>query len=432
MAESETFDVAIVGGGLAGLSCACETAKAGLVTAVFERGAECGSKNVSGGRIYLGPLRRLLPEFWRDAPFERLVARESVSLASGAATTTIELRADELAKDAFASHTVLRAKLDKWLAEQAVAAGAMVLPESRVDRPIVTDGRVSGVVVGGEEIPAHVVVAADGALSLLAKAAGLNAGPKPERLALGVKEIVTLDPGRIEDRFGLEPGRGAARMLVGDFTKGLPGGGFLYTNKDSISVGAVVRLDPLSTGPSGPESHALLDALKAVPDVARLLSGGTTVEYSAHVVPEAPFERTALDAPPGLLPAGDAAGMVANYGFTVRGMDFAVASGILAGQAIVASREAPDRATAAREAYLRGLEGSFVLRDLAAARGVMTFLHNPRLYGPYPQAACAAATELFRVGPDGRPFAFKPALAEARRGLSAWRVFRDLWRARKL
>ena len=40
--------------------------------------------------------------------------------------------------------------------------------------------------------------------------------------------------------------------------------------------------------------------------------------------------------------------------------------------------------------------------------------------------------ELFRVGPQGRPFAFRPAVAKAREGLSAWRVFRDFWRARKL
>jgi electron transfer flavoprotein-quinone oxidoreductase len=165
MAESETFDVAIVGGGVSGLSCACETAKAGLVTAVFERGAECGSKNVSGGRMYLGPLRGLLPEFWRDAPFERRVSREGLSLVAGDTCTTMELHAPELAQEPFRSHTVLRAKLDKWLAEQATAAGAMVLPETRVDRVVIRDGRATGVTVGEEEIPAHVVVAADGALS---------------------------------------------------------------------------------------------------------------------------------------------------------------------------------------------------------------------------------------------------------------------------
>ena len=109
-----------------------------------------------------------------------------------------------------------------------------------------------------------------------------------------------------------------------------------------------------------------------------------------------------------------------------------MASGILAGRAIAATKDAADRGAAARDAYRGELEASFVLRDLEAAKGVMGFLHNPRLYGPYPRAVCAAATELFRVGPDGRPFAFRPAVAKAREGLSAWRVFRDLWRARRL
>ena len=129
---------------------------------------------------------------------------------------------------------------------------------------------------------------------------------------------------------------------------------------------------------------------------------------------------------------GDAAGMAANYGFTVRGMDFAVASGILAGRAIVAAKEAADRGAATRDAYRAALDGSFVLRDLEAAKGAMGFLHNPRLYDAYQRAACTAATELFRIGPDGRPFAFRSAVAKAREGLSAWRVFRDFWRARKL
>ena len=233
---------------ISGLSCACETAKAGLLTAVFERGAECGSKNVSGGRIYIGPLSDVLPEFWRDATFEGLVSREALSLVAGGTCTTMELHAPELGRKPFQSHTVLRTKLDKWLADQATAAGAMVLPESRVERVVIKDGRATGVAVGEEEIPAHVVVAADGALSLLGRGAGLNPGPRSGRLALGVKEIVRLEPGRIEDRFGLEPGRGAARMLVGDFTKGLPGGGFLYTNKDSVSVGVVARLDRCRRG----------------------------------------------------------------------------------------------------------------------------------------------------------------------------------------
>ncbi len=433
MAEGEAFEVAVVGGGLAGLSCACETARAGLSTVVFERGAECGSKNVSGGRMYLGPLHGLLPAFWKDAPFERLVAREALTLVAGGSSTTFELRSDELAGPDLASRTVLRAPLDKWLAERAVEAGAMVLPESRVERLALRDGAACGVAVGGDEIAASVVVAADGALSLLAHGAGAADAPRPDRLALGVKEIVALDPARIEDRFNLAPGHGAARMLVGDFTRGLPGGGFLYTNRESISVGAVVRLDALTaSGLEGPESHALLDGLKSVPDVARLLDGGETVEYAAHLVPEAPFETSNLRSPPGLLRVGDAAGLVANYGFTVRGMDFAVASGILAGRAIVATKDASDRGAAAVRSYRAALDESFVMRDLATARGVARFLHNPRLYGHYPQAVCAAATELFRVGPGGRGPAFRGAWTRARKDLLTWRTFRELWRARKM
>jgi hypothetical protein len=81
--------------------------------------------------------------------------------------------------------------------------------------------------------------------------------------------------------------------------------------------------------------------------------------------------------------------------------------------------------------YRRSTPWSSRRRDLSA-KGVMRFRDNPRLYAVYPRLACAAATELFRVGFLERPFAFRPATAKALEHLSAWRVFRDFWRARKL
>jgi len=430
--DGERFDVAIVGGGLAGLSCACETAAAGLATAVFERGEECGSKNVSGGRLYLGPLTGLLPGFWKDAPFERRVARETLSFVDGGASASVDLRSPRLAEPEAASQIVLRARLDRWLAERAGEAGAMVVPQTRVDALTAKDGTVSGLRIAGEEIAAGVVVAADGALSRLAQGVGLAAAPRPEHVALGVKEIVGLDPGRLEDRFALEPGQGAARLLVGDFTRGLPGGGFLYTNRDSVSVGVVVRLDALGgAGPEGPESHALVDALRAVPEVARLLDGGTLEEYSAHLVPEASIEEAPRRSRPGLLVVGDAAGFVLNHGFTVRGMDLAIASGILAGRAIVAAQQGPAKEPPG-PAYDAALAGSFVLRDLWAGRRAGAFLGRDRLYRHYPRAICGLLEDLFRFGAAGKGRVSAAAWKRMRADFANWRGLRDLWAARRL
>jgi electron transfer flavoprotein-quinone oxidoreductase len=198
-------------------------------------------------------------------------------------------------------------------------------------------------------------------------------------------------------------------------------------------MGVVVRLDAAAAaGPSGPETHALVDALRAVPEVARLLAGGETVEYSAHLVPELSFADAPPRSRPGLLVAGDAAGFVANYGFTVRGMDFAAASGILAGRAVVEAAKSGRPAEDAPGAYERALAGSFVLRDLAAARGLDRFLANDRFYGHYPRSVCALLEELFRVGAPGRGAAFRSTWKLARGTIANWRGFRDLWPARKL
>ncbi|HOS60155.1 MAG TPA: FAD-dependent oxidoreductase, partial [Syntrophorhabdaceae bacterium] len=67
----EKIDAVIVGGGLSGLACAYKLAEAGMQVIVLERGDFSGSKNVTGGRIYLGPIMSIVGDMFKDAPFER-------------------------------------------------------------------------------------------------------------------------------------------------------------------------------------------------------------------------------------------------------------------------------------------------------------------------------------------------------------------------
>ena len=78
--SEEKFDAIVVGGGLAGIACAYTLAEAGLNVIMFERGDYCGSKNVTGGRLYVEPLRDMFPEVWEKAPLERPIIREEVSV----------------------------------------------------------------------------------------------------------------------------------------------------------------------------------------------------------------------------------------------------------------------------------------------------------------------------------------------------------------
>ena len=64
---SEKFEAIVVGGGLAGLSAAYCLARDGVEVLVVERGDYCGAKNVTGGRLYLNPVRHLLPDIWDTA-----------------------------------------------------------------------------------------------------------------------------------------------------------------------------------------------------------------------------------------------------------------------------------------------------------------------------------------------------------------------------
>ena len=243
----ETVECIVVGGGLAGLSAAYGLAEAGMEVMVLERGDYSGAKNVTGGRLYVKPIRGFYPELWDEAPFERPVARELVTMLADGAHTTIEIASDRFLEGKPQSYTVVRAKLDQWLAEKVMEKGAMVVPNMKVDELLRKDGRVIGIRAGDDEIGANVVVVAEGVLRLLSSAAGLAAEPQARHHALGYKEIIELPAGVIEDRWHLNPGEGAAQLFMGDCTRGMMGGAFLYTNKESISLGMVVGMEDMRT-----------------------------------------------------------------------------------------------------------------------------------------------------------------------------------------
>ena len=117
------YNAIVVGGGLAGLSAAIVMAKAGLEVMVVERGDDCGDKNVTGGRLYGHSLEKIIPGFAEEAPIERKVVKEKISLLTEGGALDIGFANEKLsAKPENASYTVLRAKFDAWLAEKAEEA----------------------------------------------------------------------------------------------------------------------------------------------------------------------------------------------------------------------------------------------------------------------------------------------------------------------
>ncbi len=431
----ERVDCIVVGGGLAGLSAAYGLASAGVEVMVLERGEHPGSKNVTGGRLYLSPLEGIYPELWPEAPFERPVARELVSFVSERAETTIETSARRLMGEHPQSFTVVRAKLDQWLAERAAERGAVVVPGMKVDE-LLHEGtgapRVIGIRAGDDEIAAGVVIVAEGVLGLLSSRAGLRAAPAPADHALGFKEVIELAPEVIEDRWRLRPGEGAAQLFVGMVTEGLPGGGFAYTNKDSVSLGLVVGMDELRSRTAAEGSWHLLDEFKQSPAVEPLIAGGRSVEYSAHVIAEGGIAKVPRLSGDGYLMAGDAAGLSLNALVTVRGMDFAIASGFHAAQTAVEALAAGDTSATGLAGYDRRLRESFVLRDLETARAIPRLMANPRLFAHYPEAICSLMTDLYTVRPSSTPKISTRMRAAVRGDFANLATLGDLWSLRKV
>jgi len=243
---------------------------------------------------------------------------------------------------------------------------------------------VAGVSVDGEEIPAHAVIAADGILSFVGRAARLRDQPAPKTVAVGVKEVIGLPSGVIEDRFQLDSDEGAAELFVGTMTRGLLGGGFCYTNRESLSLGLVIGVGDLMEKGGSTKVPELFEGFKNHPRLRALTRGGELLEYSAHLIPEGGLNALPRLVENGLLLAGDAAGLALNMGYTVRGWSFAIASGRMAAETLLEAREKGDYSAPALASYPRRLRQSFIWKYLEAFQDMPRLLENPDLFTRYP------------------------------------------------
>ncbi len=432
MCDENKVDVIVVGAGLAGLACAWVLGGAGLEVLVLERGDAPGTKNLTGGRLYLKALRALEPELMEGLPLERTVCRESLCLLSEGSSTTVTYRGDTLAEEPAHSATVLRGRLDAHLGDACAERGAFVIPSTPV-RELLREGqRVRGVVAGEERFTADAVVLADGALSFLGEQAGLHEPVQGEHFAVGVKEVLALPRETIEDRFQLEGEQGEARLFLGSISGGQVGGGFLYTNRQSLSLGLVLGLEAYRSGALQQGSAQLLEAFKQRPEIRPLVKGAQLVEYSAHLVPEGGLDAAPAAVGDGVLAVGDAAGLCLNHGLTVRGMDLALASGVLAGRAILKAKQAGDFSAAGLAVYQQLLDESFVGRDMATFRAAPAALARQRWYQHYPGAVNALLEELFLFDDGPKERLFSTAWRHLRRDFIGRKGLSDAWEARRL
>jgi electron-transferring-flavoprotein dehydrogenase len=383
--------IAIVGAGPAGLAAAIRlgqlmeedpaTAEAlgDVPVAVLEKGKAPGSHLLSGAVVNPRGLQRLFRGRKRldEMPLSNMVEAESVLFLTRSKAIRIPTP-PTMVNDR--NYVVSLSQLGRWLAEEAEAGGATVLPETAVEKLLVDAGRVVGVRTGdrgrgrrgeelsnfepGSDIAARVTILAEGTQGHLTSAAlsqfGLESD-NPQVWALGVKEVwrVAKPLDRVIHTMGwpLRAGRKYREF----------GGSFIYPlGEDLVTIGMVVGLDYRDTALS---VHDLLQELKTHPRVRKILEGGERVQWGAKTIPEGGF--VALPKKfhaPGLLLCGDGVGLV-NVP-ALKGIHYAIESGRLAAEAAWRSFAPGMSQREALATYDDSLRSSFVWSDLREVRNM--------------------------------------------------------------
>ncbi len=428
----DKFDAIIVGGGIAGLSAAMILARNDMKFLLIERGEFAGAKNVSGGVLWGTDLARLVPEYWTEdsdeAGWERFVNHRRLTFMDDQSSFSVDFKSDHFDEQPYKGLVVLRSKFDRWLADkvqQAIdeseAAMESFLATNILVEEILTDdhGKVNGIRAGEEEFFADSVIIAEGVNNLLTRQVGLQDEYVPaDHVMTGVKEVIRLDRETIDERFQLNGLSGMSNEFLGYATDGVEGGGFLYTNRDSLSVGLVLGLKDLRDKVKKP--HEILNMFKEHPAIRDMICGGEIVEYSAHVVssgdmrvmPEEIYDD-------GVMIAGEAANLLMNAGKAIQGMDYAMRSGILAAETVMEAKEAGDFSKSRLKTYRDKLEESYVMKDMRGFQGAVRTLHQPEMVEQVPDLICDFGRKFFTVDDSPTPKARK-MMSDAVKEHSSW------------
>lgn len=385
--EAVPMDVIFVGGGPAGLAGAIQLARmvrqdneAGggigdIEIGVLEKAGQLGEHSLSGAVVNPRALEELFPELKREEfPLGKPVSKEAVYLLTE--SRAIRLPTPPTMQN-HGNYVASICEIVRWLGEKAEGLGVNIFPGFPVASLLADGDRIQGVRTtpsgldrdgepgGGDYMPAmdlaaRVTVLAEGTRGTLSKAY-LDwqeiGSENPQIYALGVKELwETKKPlDRVIHTMGWP--------LPGDAF----GGSFMYPMEDNlVALGLVVGLDYRD---ARFDVHEVLQRMKLHPLFRPYLEGGEMVEWGAKTIPEGGYYAVpARRHGNGICIVGDSAGYVDVP--SLKGIHYAMHSGMLAARTIFRALEADDTSEAGLAGYTRAVDESYIMRDLKRTRNI--------------------------------------------------------------